>query len=148
MNNFQIVVKAGEELKNKGGSTIIDIRTVINDKPHPSEEWSDFGFIIIGWWINNYVKLIKSKDQTYFNNFMDGPYGFSTTIENNNIILAGYERSANQDITLVTDKTSISISDYREILLEASNALFDIAKNFQIEEDKDIAYLRKLQVEL
>lgn len=37
------------------------------------ENWSDFGDVILSWWVTTVVQLIEGADESEFL-FMDGPY--------------------------------------------------------------------------
>ncbi len=40
---------------------------------YPMKNWSDFGLVVLGWWIAIALKLFKGEDRGEFL-FMDGPY--------------------------------------------------------------------------
>lgn len=44
-----------------------------NSVCYPSDNWLDFGYIILGWWVTNIIKLQEGADEGKFS-FMDGPY--------------------------------------------------------------------------
>lgn len=40
---------------------------------YPMKNWSDFGLVVLGWWIAIAIKFFKGEDRGEFL-FMDGPY--------------------------------------------------------------------------
>jgi hypothetical protein len=50
-----------------------------NSSFYPTENWHDFGCIIIGWWITTLDSLLKKGEPSSFS-FMDGPYSISVRL--------------------------------------------------------------------
>jgi hypothetical protein len=47
-----------------------------NGTYYPAKDWTDFGCIIIGWWVSGVIKLQRGSSQEEFT-FMDGPYSIA-----------------------------------------------------------------------
>lgn len=43
---------------------------------YPMNNWSDFGKVILGWWVTAVSEIINGNDESEFY-FMDGPYSIS-----------------------------------------------------------------------
>lgn len=74
---MNIKVKFDERLLSKfieGSSPLLFEITWEHDRiEYPMKNWSDFGLVILGWWIGIVIKLFKGEERGEFL-FMDGPY--------------------------------------------------------------------------
>lgn len=56
------------------------IHIQLNDYVFPDKEWTDFGQIIIYWWIDAFYKLLSKEENKVECDFMDGNYRFIVKI--------------------------------------------------------------------
>jgi hypothetical protein len=89
---------------------------------YPSDDWMDFGCVIIGWWVNTLVQLLQGSNEEKFS-FMDGPYSLNAKFNQPTGIVNLYPEG--------TDKTwSIDII---EILKSLSQSIDLICEKFEEE---------------
>lgn len=60
---------------SRGSELLFNICWVHEKLAYPSEDWLDFGGVIMGWWLVAAVNLLKGEPTERFV-FMDGPYAF------------------------------------------------------------------------
>jgi hypothetical protein len=47
---------------------------------YPSQDWTDFGVVILGWWFSELIKMIRGAMESRFQ-FMDGPYSIDLILD-------------------------------------------------------------------
>jgi hypothetical protein len=74
---MQIELSFDEELlakyKKRGAPPLFGIAWKCEGVFYPSDDWLDFGAVILSWWLVSAHRLLKGKDEDEFV-FMDGPY--------------------------------------------------------------------------
>lgn len=75
---MELVVKLDESIiekyRDRSGPICFDIYWVHEDEAYPSMLWSDFGVVLLGWWINDFCRLESGTSSCVKFLFMDGPY--------------------------------------------------------------------------
>ncbi|MCB1602726.1 MAG: hypothetical protein KDI66_22110, partial [Xanthomonadales bacterium] len=66
-----------EQLKN--GNIVGECSLSGNGWVYPSDGWSDFPVIILGWWFTAFQRAGSRVGASALCRFMDGPYGFRIT---------------------------------------------------------------------
>ncbi|MGI8554868.1 MAG: hypothetical protein ACR2LT_00710 [Pyrinomonadaceae bacterium] len=75
--NFTIYLPLDSYINPNGElDTFGKIHVNLGDSAFPSEDWTDFGRIIILHWLNNINKILASEIKVVECSFMDGPYSF------------------------------------------------------------------------
>jgi hypothetical protein len=70
----------GKYIKN-GGELLFEIAWENQGLYYPMISWSDFGVVILGWWVNGVSSVIKNKENVFELSFMDGPYSLKMEID-------------------------------------------------------------------
>ncbi len=65
----------------EGGQLLFDIAWVDNGLYYPMDPWLDFGILVLGWWTNAIVPMIRGEEDNIKLSFMDGPYYLMVTID-------------------------------------------------------------------
>ena len=58
------------------------IHIEIGDYAFPDKEWTDFGRIIVFWWLDAFIKLLSGERKKVECKFMDGSYRFDVETTN------------------------------------------------------------------
>ncbi len=58
----------------EGGQLLFDIAWIDNGLYYPMDPWLDFGIIVLGWWTNALLSMIRGEEDNIKLSFMDGPY--------------------------------------------------------------------------
>jgi len=75
METFQIQLVLDTLVRNDSGAVNGHIWLTIGSVDFPCVAWDDFPVIILSWWTDQILSLIRSGNSDRFN-FMDGPYWF------------------------------------------------------------------------
>jgi hypothetical protein len=86
----------------------------------PDADWYDFPVRILGWWSNNLFYVIQNCDNDFL--FMDGPFGFSLKMKNENDILISFHTDRKETLT-----HSTSLVHFTKELIQASQLVLDKA---------------------
>jgi hypothetical protein len=80
---LEVRINAGKMNKyiREGGELLFDIAWVDNGLYYPMDPWLDFGVLILGWWTNAILSIIKGEEDNIKLSFMDGPYYLMMTID-------------------------------------------------------------------
>lgn len=62
---------------NRGSPIVFSIYWNHDNEDYPSSQWTDFGVVILGWWLVDVRGLVRGADQEEFL-FMDGPFSLLT----------------------------------------------------------------------
>jgi hypothetical protein len=84
---------------------------------YPDDDWIDNPAILLGWWFTSFVDLMQGGQGQGFD-FMEGPYSFNATIENNFVVL----KSEDNKVSWKVDK-----KEFVDELIRAGN---EVARNF------------------
>lgn len=77
-----------ESLRVKeGGSAAANIWIELDEISFPSKNWSDFAVIIMAWWSEALLRLIRNESDREIVDFMDGPYAVEISRVANEILL-------------------------------------------------------------
>lgn len=89
----------------------------------PEKGWNDFPVIILGWWINNFLRFVKQNEKKFEFCFMDGPYKLvGTRLYDEMIevsICTQYEGECE-----ISYLENVDMEQVQELLLKASRKLF------------------------
>jgi hypothetical protein len=55
------------------GQLLFEITMQDGSTEYPMPHWSDFGYVVLGWWRGTILQLLNGEDEGEFD-FMDGPY--------------------------------------------------------------------------
>jgi hypothetical protein len=55
------------------GQLLFEVTMQDGSTEYPMPHWSDFGYVVLGWWHNAIIQLIEGEKESEFD-FMDGPY--------------------------------------------------------------------------
>lgn len=58
----------------RGSPLVFEIAWEHEGLYYPASNWSDFGAVVLVWWLRALVELLEGSDKAMFL-FMDGPYG-------------------------------------------------------------------------
>lgn len=61
------------ECAAKGRSAILEVFWRVDEICYPCEHWSDFGAVILGWWLVEVTSLLETGNRAVLS-FMEGPY--------------------------------------------------------------------------
>lgn len=61
------------EYEERGSPLVFEINWKLGDQYYPMKNWTDFGVVIIGWWVVTVVDQLPIEDEGKLH-FMDGPY--------------------------------------------------------------------------
>lgn len=76
-----------QRYSRRGSPILIDIHWTHHGISYPSHEWTDFGLVIIEWWLIAAKGLLAgASKQTFY--FMDGPYALIVYPENNLFVVS------------------------------------------------------------
>jgi hypothetical protein len=75
---------------HKGGNITGEIWLEIAGDVFPDKHWSDFPVIILSWWLDALFKLWSAKKKHGECLFMDGPYSFEVSKEEDGFLLRCY----------------------------------------------------------
>ena len=104
---------------------------------YPSDDWTDFGVVIVGWWFVQARRLLKGAITADFS-FMDGPYSLDAKKHDDLLTLTSTDGKIIWELTLKDFCTSLSeaikaialqllrlqIADYDlSVLLQSSDEL-------------------------
>jgi hypothetical protein len=74
MTNTSIAVEADSLGIRPGRPATGNIWLVINGHAFPAPQWNDFIVVILGWWAESLLRLLRNSSTKETVNFMDGPY--------------------------------------------------------------------------
>ena len=74
MTNTSIIVDADSLSFRPRGSATGNIWLVIGGCEFPALQWNDFVVVILGWWVESLLRLLRNSSTKETVNFMDGPY--------------------------------------------------------------------------
>lgn len=55
------------------GQLLFEVTMQEGSSEYPMPHWSDFGYVVLGWWRGTIIRLIEGENEDEFD-FMDGPY--------------------------------------------------------------------------
>jgi hypothetical protein len=127
------IVTFNPESKTVGqpmGKYFFEIFFEYNGEFYPKEHWTDFGCIVLGWWVTTIIKIFRGElDECNFS-FMDGPYSLSVRLDKDAQILFLQPGNTNKiwtvDFIEFVEQLILavrSISDFFESSLEYSDKL-------------------------
>jgi hypothetical protein len=96
--NLEVRIDARKMNKyiREGGQLLFDIAWIDNGLYYPMDPWLDFGILVLGWWTNALLSMIRGEEDNIKLSFMDGPY----------YLMMKIDRSS-QEVTLSGDNGKI-----------------------------------------
>lgn len=55
------------------GQLLFEVTMQEGSNEYPMSHWSDFGYVVLGWWRGTVIRLLEGDNEGEFD-FMDGPY--------------------------------------------------------------------------
>lgn len=112
---------------NQGSSGLItgEIYFEENNIYFPEKGWNDFPVIILGWWINSFLELVKQNSETFEFCFMDGPFKLVGVVKRKEMI----EMYSWSQYVYANQKNCLGYTNKKEIqnmLLKACRKLFSV----------------------
>lgn len=92
----------------------------LDDWIFPSLDWLDFPVIVLGWWLEGYINSLKGE--IVENSFMNGPFGFTSVIEQKSIKFDFFQETK-LGRKFIASYTNVSVKDYEKELLRVTNNL-------------------------
>lgn len=108
----------------KHGGEIGDIYVQLDDYAFPGRGWTDFGFNIVFWWMEAFMKLLTGETDNVQCKFMDGNYRFDVTA-----ISSGVWRMqfiAERETDEVWQEGDVDAHQAAEALLESGKVLIGL----------------------
>lgn len=109
-----------------------DIHLIIDNYSFPSDRCYDYPVTILGWWLENCIKLNSQVEDIVENYFMDGPYEFWTEKVSKTVGLKFFRRDMgdeddDDDIYVeILKSCEISFEDYKGELCKAGQKMLRI----------------------
>jgi hypothetical protein len=82
MKTFKIHLPLESYIHNGKVDDFGEIHIKLNNYAFPDKEWTDFGLIIIYWWMDAFLKLLSGEEKKVGCDFMDGNFRFDVEIMN------------------------------------------------------------------
>ncbi|MEZ0469593.1 hypothetical protein [Luteimonas salinilitoris] len=75
----KIIADAGSLCARKNEPATADIWLEINGTEFPARNWNDFAVVIMGWWSDALLRILRKISDRELIDFMDGPYAVEVT---------------------------------------------------------------------
>jgi hypothetical protein len=83
MKTFAVYFSPNSYIANNGKVRDIgEVHIQLNDYAFPDKEWTDFGKVIVSWWMEAFRKLLSGEEKKVQCKFMDGNYRFDLEVTN------------------------------------------------------------------
>jgi hypothetical protein len=126
-----------------------DIHLVIDNYSFPSDRCYDYPVTILGWWLENCVKLSAGSENLVENYFMDSSYEFWVEKISDVVELKFLRRDSGEDeddddiYVEVSPSCEILFEDYKDELCQAGNRMLGIFDKKHVS-GKEVEYLKSL----
>ncbi|MCY6493942.1 hypothetical protein [Leptolyngbya sp. GGD] len=89
---------------------------------YPEQGWVDFGYVILGWWVSNIIRISMGEEQGNFS-FMDGPFSLNFQYQKDNRVfyLTSEDNLVNWSVSLKEVIDALLLFS-RSLQVELSNA--------------------------
>jgi hypothetical protein len=136
---MNIKIDVGEEilsLNSFNDKTVFGIYWEHDGVFYPSESWTDFGYIIIGWWVSTIIRFSNQETEGDFS-FMDGPYS----------ILAKYNKKTGNLILNSENKSIFWQANILDIIQSLHDAINLIQVKFMncIKQEESLILIKYLE---
>ncbi len=125
MGSFSIHVDTSShrflEAVAAGGNIASGIYISAQNICYPDIGYTDFVVVILGWWLQGSSALVDDGDKVE-NDFMDGPYQFTTEKLGNNVAIRLYQRTVNKT-QQVGSTVVVLLNEYNDELYRAAQQL-------------------------
>lgn len=112
---------------DRGSLILFGIYWVHNNIAYPSADWTDFGAVILGWWLQAALQMMQgSRQEEFF--FMDGPFALFGQCKNDQLVFSA-RRSSEQWTTTLEEFASEIVSGAEAVVAEL--ARLEIGKSDQ-----------------
>jgi hypothetical protein len=126
MCNFSIKINPNSFCGGSSGNLIGNIWLEVGDKVFPSENWSDFPVIIVGWWLENFLSITPNKSGSEVFMFMDGPFQFNLESFENTLKLKLIQRLSDREEIL--DEFIVTENEVANELYLITQEIIEICK--------------------
>lgn len=100
---MEIQVQIDEELirhdLSRGAQPHFEIYWWHADTAYPAPDWTDFGVVIMGWWVLAAQRLLRGSSEERFL-FMDGPYELKAKRRDGQILVIGRDPDVEWEISM------------------------------------------------
>lgn len=80
MNSVLLVAEAGSLRVGANDSATANIWLMLNGHEFPTRGWNDFAIVIMGWWADALLRLLRNTSRQELIQFMEGPYAVEITL--------------------------------------------------------------------
>jgi hypothetical protein len=117
----------------------------INGEYFPEEFWDDFVVIVLNWWGQEFLKLLKNKEKIIHFRFMEGPFMLRLgAIGSDCLQIVMIDRS---NCIVNSKEYIVSTSELKQVLINAIELLVSIIEK-NCWESQDIETLKKTYSQL
>lgn len=79
LQEFSVHISPKSLTLSPHGKVLGHIWVQVDDVFFPEQEWDDFVVVIMGWWLDGFLKISMGKQSKCICSFMDGPFEFTVT---------------------------------------------------------------------
>ena len=138
--NFQIDPGLVEHYRARAPRILVGMNLEHGGTYYPSEEWLDFGGIVLGWWLMAFAKL-RGGEEPQCLCFMDGPYELVVRTVEHMLVLRSDDNSI---------EWRVDVDEFEHELLRASELAIEAFREHGVAEVSDtlelgVRELRQLQ---
>jgi len=112
-----VVVRVNPSTFKKRLNITGEIWLQLDDFSFPSQSWSDFPVIILGWWLDALTLFGARRNAEFL--FMDGPHLFEVSDNNGNCLLLCLQHTADEKHCV--HEALINVAELRSQVLTASH---------------------------
>lgn len=73
-----------QDYDSRGANAFFGLRIKFDETCFPDQKWMDFGGVVLGWWMFQYVRLRNDEVDVSFS-FMDGPFRLNLSRSNDDV---------------------------------------------------------------
>ncbi|MCX7428856.1 MAG: hypothetical protein NTW96_24925 [Planctomycetia bacterium] len=104
----------------------------------PADGWSDFPFVLLGWWCDAMIRILRGESESEQLWFMDGPFRIDLTAKESDLIVAFVDRRGGENVVA---EARVHVSVVARDILMASEALTRLCQAKE-QSDPELGMLR------